>query len=48
MSEEVVNSLKVFVDKFGVNIHTRRSFGRSSRGTRAYGTVSGQAGANVT
>ena len=48
MSEEVVNSLKVFVDEFGVNIRTKRSFGRSTRGTRAYRTVSGQAGANVT
>ena len=48
MNEEVVNSLKLFVDEFGVNIHTKRSFGRSTRGTRAYRTVSGQAGANVT
>ena len=48
MSEEVVNSLKVFVDEFGVNIHTKRSFGRSTRGTRTYRTVSRQAGANVT
>ena len=48
MSEEVVNSLKVFIDEFGVNIHTERSFGRSTRGTRAYRTVSGQAAANVT
>ena len=47
MSEEVVNNLKVFVDEFGVNFHTK-SFGRSTRGTRAYRTVSGQAGANVT
>ena len=48
MSEEVVNSLKVFVDEFGVNIHTKRSFGRSTGGTRAYRTVSGQAGAKLT
>ena len=48
MSEEVVNSLKVFVDEFGVNIHTKRSFGRSTRGTRAYRAVSGQARAKVT
>ena len=47
LSEDVVNSLKVFVDEFGVNIYTKRSFGRSTRGTRAYRTVSGQAGANV-
>ena len=47
MSEEV-NSLKVFVDEFGVNIHTKRSFGRSTRETRAYRTLSDQAGANVT
>ena len=47
MSEEVVNNLKVFVDEFGVNIHTKNS-DRSTRGTRAYRTVSGQAGANVT
>ena len=39
---------EVFVDEFGVNIHTKRSFGRSTRGTRAHRTVSGQAGANVT
>ena len=48
MSEEVVKSLKVFVDEFGVNIHTKRRFGRSTRETRAYRTVSGQGGANVT
>ena len=48
MSEEVVYSLKVFVDEFGVNIHTKRSFGRSTRGTRAHRIVSGQAGANLT
>ena len=47
MSEEV-NSLKVFVDEFGVNIDTKRSFGRSTRGNKANRTVSGQAGANVT
>ena len=35
------------MDEFGVNIHTKGSFGRSTRGTRAYRTVSGQAGANV-
>ena len=46
-SEEVDNSLKVF-DEFGVNIHRKRSLGRSTRGTRAYRTVPGQAGANVT
>ena len=28
MNEEVVTSLKVFVDEFGVNIHTKRCFGR--------------------
>ena len=38
---------EVFVDEFGVNIHTKRSFGPSTRETRAYRTVSGQAGANV-
>ena len=48
MIEEIVNSLKVFVDEFGVNIHTKRNFGRSTRITRAYRTVCGQAGANVT
>ena len=25
MSEEIVNSLKVFVDDFGVNIHTKQA-----------------------
>ena len=48
MREGVVNRLKVLVDEFGVNIHTKSSFDRSTRATRAYRTVSGQAGANVT
>ena len=48
MSEKVVNSLKVFVDEFGVNIRTKSSFGRSTLGPKTYRTVSGQAGANVT
>ena len=48
MSEEVDNNLKVFVDEFGVNIHTKRRFVRRTRGTRAHRTVSGQAGATVT
>ena len=40
-NSDIVNTKKVYVDEFGVNIHTKRNEGRSVRGTRAYQTVSG-------
>lgn len=47
-NSDIVNTKKVYVDEFGVNIHTKRNEARSVRGTRAYRTVSGQKGRNVT
>ena len=39
---------KIYIDEFGCNIHTRRSRGRAKTGERAYRTVSGQKGPNIT
>ena len=36
MSAEVVNSLKIYIDKFGCNIRTKRNFGRSRKGQRSF------------
>ena len=44
---DVVSSLKNFVDEFGVNIHMRRSQGRSAKGDRVYRKVSAQKGPNL-
>ena len=44
----MVNACKIYVDEFGMNIHTKRNQARSVSGTRAYHTVSGQRGQNVT
>ena len=48
MSGNVINSIKIYVDEFGVNIHTRQNRGRSQVGTRVYRQVSGQSGRNIT
>ena len=48
MSLDVISSRKNFVDEFGVNIHMRRTKGRSAKDERAYRKVSAQKGPNVT
>ena len=47
MSPEVISSRKNFVDEFGVNIHMRRTQGRSAKGDKVYRNVSVQKGPNV-
>ena len=40
-SPAFVNMRKICVDKFGINVHLRRSHGRSARGDRVYRKVGG-------
>ena len=48
MSPNIITMKKIYIDEFGCNIHTRRSQGRAKTGDRAYRTVSGQKGPNIT
>ena len=48
MGPNVVNEKKYFIDEFGINIHTRRSQGRSLKGERVFRKVNGQRGPNIT
>ena len=48
MSPNIITMKKIYIDEFGCNIHTRRSQGRAKTGERAYRTVSGQKGPNIT
>ena len=47
LSTDAVGAEKIYVDEFGVNIHTKRSFGRALRGERAIRVTSSQSGQNV-
>ena len=48
MSAEVLNAMKIHFDEFGCNIHTKRTFGRSKKGERAYRKIASQSGGNIT
>ena len=48
LSPNIITMKKIYIDEFGCNIHTRRSQGRGKTGERAYRTVSGQKGPNIT
>ena len=48
MKPDVISSRANFVDEFGVNIHMRRTQGRSAKGDRVYRKVSAQKRPNVT
>ena len=48
MSPDIIRSRKTVLDKFGVNIHMRRTQGQSAKGDSVYRKVSAQKGPNVT
>ena len=48
MSPDVISLRKNFVDKFGVNIHMRRTQGRSAKGDGVYRKISAHKRPNVT
>ena len=47
LSADAVGAEKIYVNEFGVNIHTKRSFGRALGGERAIRVTSTQSGQNV-